>query len=154
MVFDGILFYLFYARGKYAYIFYIGIITNIPRILLYLILIPELGNIGGAWAYTIGAIIQTGITLFFVKKSNISLQYLQYFGLVLIPFSLGFIFEQINLGLFGAVLVFIFSYIVFLKLKLFSEDDIENYLQIFSSKEIVIKRKKRVINFLKYCKLY
>jgi O-antigen/teichoic acid export membrane protein len=154
MVFDGILFYLFYARGKYAYIFYIGIITNIPRILLYFVLIPELGNIGAAWAYTIGAIVQTGITLFFIKKSNISLQYLQYFGLVLIPFSLGFIFEQINLGLFGAVLVFIFSYIIFFKLKLFSEDDIENYLQIFSSKEIIIKRKNKIINFLKYCKLY
>ena len=117
-------------------------------------MIPELGNIGAAWAYTIGAIVQTGITLFFIKKSNISLQYLQYFGLVLIPFSLGFIFEQINLGLFGAVLVFIFSYIIFFKLKLFSEDDIENYLQIFSSKEIIIKRKNKIINFLKYCKLY
>ena len=154
MVFNDVVFYLFYARGKYNYVFYIGLITNIPRILLYFVLIPEFGNIGAAWAFTIGTFFQTSITFFLIRKSKISLQYFNYLILIFIPLLIGYIFDQINLGILGIIIIFIISYIVFLKLKLFAEDDIENYLQLFSSKEQITERKNKIVKILKYCKLY
>jgi len=154
MVFNDILYYLFYARGKYNYIYYIGFITNIPRVILYFVLIPEFGNIGAAWAFTIGTFFQTIVTIFLIRKSKIQLQYSHYFGLILIPFLIGYLLDQINLGILGAIIIFIISYIIFLKLKLFSEDDIENYLQLLTSNEQIIERKNKIIKILKYCKLY
>lgn len=154
MIFNDISYYLFYARGKYTYIFSIGLITNIPRVLLYFILIPEFENIGAAWAFTIGTIFQTLVTFFLIIKSNIRLQYFHYLILTLIPFLIGFLINQIHIGLLGACLVFIISYIVFFKLKLFDEDDMEHYINFFSSKEQTIKRKNSIIKILKYCKLY
>jgi len=154
MVFNEISYYLFYARGKYDYIFTIGLISTIPRILLYFVLIPDFENTGAAWAYTIGTFFHTAVTVFIIKKLKIQLQYSHYFALVLIPFSIGYLLDQINFGILGAIIIFIISYVIFLKIKLFSENDIENYLQFFSSSEQTIERKSKIIRILKYCKLY
>jgi O-antigen/teichoic acid export membrane protein len=154
LVFSDIVYYLFYARGNYNYIFYIGLITNVPRVLFYFVLIPDFGNVGAAWAFTIGSFFQIIVTLVIVRKAKIKLQYMHYIGLTLIPFLIGYLTLQINIGILGAIVIFVASYLLFLKLKLFDEEDMENYLSVFSSNEQMNKRKTKIINILKYCKLY
>ncbi|KER06999.1 putative O-antigen transporter protein [Marine Group I thaumarchaeote SCGC AAA799-E16] len=154
LVLNDIVYYLFYARGKYNYIFYIGIAATIPRVILYYLLVPEFGNIGAAWAFTTGTFIQTAMTLVLIKKSKIKLQYLDYLWLTLIPFVIGFAISQTTLGILGSILIFIFSYVLFLKLKLLSDDDMDVFLQLFSSHEQSLERKKKIVKILKQYKIY
>lgn len=153
LVFNEIIYYLYFARGNYHYILYLGLIGNIPRIFLYLLLIPEFGNSGGAWAFTIGSILQIIPTVIILQKSKIKLPYFSYFVFTIIPFLIGYLFTYIEIGIIGTIPVFIASYIIFLKIKLFSENDIEIYLQIFSSNAESIKRKDKIVRILKICKL-
>ena len=153
MVFGDLVYYLFYARGKYDYIFYIGLAANIPRVLFYFLLIPDFGNIGAAWAFTIGSIFQITITLLLLRKSNISLSYHHYISITLIPYAIGFLSSQMNIELWSVLIIFIVSYVLFLKLKLFNENDIQIYLQLFSYNKNLVENNHKIIKILKYCKL-
>lgn len=153
-LFNEIIYFLYFARGYYHNIFYIGLIANIPRIIFYFLLIPEFGNNGAAWAFTIGTILQIIPTVIILQKLQIKLPYYSYFALTLIPFIIGYLFDYIEIGVMGAILTFIVSYLIFFKTKLFSESDIENYLQLFFSNTKSLEHKNKIVRILKTCKLF
>jgi O-antigen/teichoic acid export membrane protein len=153
MIFNEIVYYFYFARGNYHYIFYLGLIANVPRIFSYFLLIPEFGNNGAAWAFTIGSFLQIIPSVIILQKSKIKLPYHHYFLLIIIPFLITYLVSYIDIGILGVIPAFIISYIIFLKIKLFSEDDMKYFLQIFSSNEKAIKRNDKIIKILKSCKL-
>ena len=48
---------LAYARGRYLMVLAIGIFTNMPRLLLYFILVPHYFSIGASYAFLLGTFI-------------------------------------------------------------------------------------------------
>ncbi len=68
-------FFLLYARGNYKQVLTLGLIANIPRIVLYIILVPEFGGVGGATAYVIGMYCQFFLTIFYLEKLKIIVEY-------------------------------------------------------------------------------
>ena len=46
---------LVYAYGWYRVVLLIGLFQNVPRLMLYFLLVPLYGGLGGALAYTVGA---------------------------------------------------------------------------------------------------
>jgi len=141
---------LIHSRGQYKNVLIMGLFGNIPRIILYFVLVPILGGIGGAIAFTIGFVTQAIFAAIFAKKMEIHLQYKQYLMISLIPFIIGLFLSFYDFGLIGIPIIIIVSILIFLRIKILEGIDIENILGILFSSEkskvltddIIVKLKK------------
>lgn len=141
LVADGI-FFLLYARGEDKKILLLGLFGTIPKMIVYFILIPEFGGLGAALSMVIGTGFQVGLTIWYLQKFKIKLPYLQYGIISIIPFVIGYGFQQLNIGIIGSVLVFVLSYVVLLRLQIIREEEIKMITSIvFQNKSDQISKK-------------
>ena len=152
IIFSEAVFYMLYAKGRYTDVFLLGVSANVPRISLYFILIPLYGNEGAAYAFTIGSLIQTILTIFLINKDKIKLSYGLFGKIVAIPFIIGGILELFNFNLIGTFIIFILSYILYIKLKIINEAEINDFIIMISSKQNNLHQNK-VIKILRKMKL-
>ena len=145
---EGVYFFLF-ARGNYKNVLVLGLISNIPRIILYFILVPEYGGIGGAIAFIVGTGFQLILTVILLEKEKIRLEYGMFAIISIIPFLLGYLFEFLEFSFIGAILLFVLSLIIYLRIKAIREDDIENIFAIIMQKEKATKVKNELVKKLK-----
>lgn len=148
IIFSESVYYLFYARGEYRNIFYLGLCGNIPRIILYFILVPLEGGIGAAIAFSVGSVFQMITTVFLIKQKKINVQYLQIIKITIIPILLGLGLFVTQIDAIGSLIIFFISYVIFFKLKIITEKDIN---ELFSSKNT--KNKDTILKVLKQIKL-
>ena len=152
IIFSESIYYLFYSRNEYRNILYLGLVSNIPRIILYYFLIPLEGGIGAAIAFTIGSVFQVIFTMILIKRKNIHLEYLQILMIVFIPILIGLLLYLIKIDTYGILIIFFASYVIFLKLKIITEKNIDELLtSCFSPNEL--RNKERVLKILKQLKL-
>jgi len=151
LIFSESVYYLFYSRGEYKNILYLGLISNIPRIILYFVLVPLEGGMGAAIAFTIGSVFQTVLTIIFIKRKKINLQYLQTLMIIFIPVLSGVLSYLIKIDIYGILVIFFVSYIIFLKLKIITEEDINELITTCFSKNVLNRNK--IVNILKQLKL-
>ena len=59
---------ILYAFDKYREVLYLGLIQNIPRIILYLLLTPTMAGAGAAISYTIGSYTALAYSLYLSRK--------------------------------------------------------------------------------------
>lgn len=131
---EGVYFFLF-ARGDYKKVLILGLISNVPRIILYFILVPEYGGIGGAIAFIVGTGFQLILTIILLEKEKIRLEYPMFAIISIIPFLFGYLFDFLEFGHIGAILLFILSFVVYLRIRVVNEQDIENIFSIIMEKE-------------------
>lgn len=148
IIMDGC-YYLLYARGDYKGILYIGFGVNIARIIFYIILVPSYGSIGASIAYVSGSIVQLIFTLILIKKINLKLDYKMYFLIGIIPIIIGYLLQVANIGILGFIVVLIGSFIIYSKIKLVKEDDIETLLGTFMKKEKSKETSQRIVSKLR-----
>ncbi len=148
IIIEGVYFFLF-ARGNYKNVLALGLISNIPRIILYFILVPEYGGIGGAIAFVVGTGFQLVLTVILLEREKIRLEYGMFAIISIIPFLFGYLFEFLEFSFIGAILLFILSLIIYLKIKAIHEDDIENIFAIFMQKEKATRVKNELVKKLK-----
>ena len=151
LIFSESIYYLFYSREEYRNILYLGLFSNISRIILYFILVPLEGGIGAAVAFTIGSIFQTIVTIVLIKKKRINLEYVKIIMIIFIPVFLGVLLYLMKIDVFGSLIIFFASYVIFLKLRIITEDDINELITSCFSESNSIKNK--VLNILKQLKL-
>jgi len=142
-------FYLFFGRGKYKKILFLGLAGNIPRIILYYILIPELGIEGGAIAFVVGTLCQFILSIIYLEKEKYRIQYSALFITSIIPISIGFVLEQIGIGIIGSILIIVISFIAFLKLKIVNEEDTLEILKTIMGDEKAITANEKLVSKLK-----
>jgi O-antigen/teichoic acid export membrane protein len=148
IIMDGCYYYL-YARGDYKKILYLGFTINISRIIFYFILVPEFGGIGAAISYVIGSILQLGLTLFLVKNAKINLEIKKYMIISSIPFGIAIVVDYLQIEIISAILIVILSFIVYARLRLFNEEDLESGLRIILPNNKVEPTKIKIITYLK-----
>lgn len=148
IIMDGC-YYLLYARGDYKGILYLGFGVNIVRIICYIILVPSYGGIGAATAYVIGSIVQLIFTIILIQKISLKLEYKMYFLIGIIPVTIGYLLEVANVGILGFLVVLIGSFIIYSKIKLVKEDDIETLLGTFMKKEKSRETSQKIVSKLK-----
>lgn len=148
IVTEGV-YYLLFARGQYRNVLALGLTSNVPRILLYVILVPMHGGVGGAIAFVTGTICQIILSTIIIEKMGIRLSYTKFFVISIVPFAIGYLLMFLNVGLLGSVALFIFSWVVYLRLNLFDENDIENSLKVIMEPEKAILVKNRIVKELK-----
>ena len=144
---NGCYFFL-YAKGNYKKVLYLGLSVNISRIILYFLLVPEFGGVGAAISYVIGGILQLGLTIVLMRNTKINLEYKKYVIISIIPLGLGFMLNNLQNEIISSILIIILSFMIFSKLKMFDEQDLESCLRIIVSKERIDPTKKKIIGIL------
>jgi len=149
---EGIFFFLF-AKAKYKETLILGLSANIPRLILYFILIPEIGSIGAAYALVIGTILQTFTTLVFVRRLRIRIPSKDIVFVSIISFLIGVGVYFSNIGIVGVILIWVATNIIFLKIKLLNSQNIEEVFALIYPQDIAVQKSDRIIRILSKLKI-
>ncbi len=126
---------LVYAYGNYRQVLAIGLGANLPRIVLYFILIPLYGASGAALSFTIGSVIGLIVSLIIAKNTGLKI-FGKDLGIIFaIPTGLGFILSQyeINFGI-SIVTILLVSYFAYLRIGIIKKDDLSDSITILPKK--------------------
>jgi len=108
---------LVYAYGNYRQVLAIGLGQNLPRIILYFILIPMYGISGAALSFTVGSIIGFIISLLIAKKVGLNIFAKDLMIIFAIPMGLGFVLSYYEINLVISIIVILLaSYISYLRI--------------------------------------
>lgn len=124
-----IIYYFMYGQGQMRKLLYLGLAGNLPRVILYLLMIPFLGLNGAALAYTLGSLAQFIISIKVAKESSLAMHYRKYTILVVVPILIGAFTWIINSNyLVSTVIIFLGSLAVYIRIKLFTDYELHNIL--------------------------
>jgi O-antigen/teichoic acid export membrane protein len=116
---------LVYAYGHYRHVLTIGLATNVPRTILYFLLIQLYGNPGAALSYTIGAVAGFAISIIVAKIIDFQILWKDLGLILIIPTGIGFVMSYLGLNyIVGITITVALSYILFLKLQILTNSDI------------------------------
>ena len=87
-------------------------------------------------------------TIILIQKISLKLEYKMYFLIGIIPITIGYLLEVANVGILGFIVVLIGSFIIYSKIKLVKEDDIETLLGTFMKKEKSKEISQRIVSKL------
>jgi O-antigen/teichoic acid export membrane protein len=122
---------LVYAYGGYKQVLAIGLATNVPRTILYFLLIQIYGNTGAALSYTIGAIAGFAISIIVAKRMNFQIFWKDLALIMIIPAGIGLAMNYFGLNyIVGIVITIALSYILFLKLQILTSLDITDMSRV------------------------
>lgn len=126
---------LFYAYGDYGSILKGGLITNIPRVALYFVLAPIYGGVGVALSVVVGTV--TGTIYYYVKARSVGI-YADAKGVALtlaVPYSLSILAFILRLNWIVGMLLVGSSYILYMKAKIITKDDLREIGKALLGKE-------------------
>jgi O-antigen/teichoic acid export membrane protein len=125
---------LVYAYGRYKQVLTIGLATNVPRTILYFLLIQVYGNTGAALSYTIGDLAGFAISIIIARGMNFQIFWKDLGLIMVIPTGIAFMMYFLGLNyIIGMVVTVVLSYILFLKLKILTNSDIVDMAGILPS---------------------
>ena len=128
---SGFMTILAYSYGKYKESLLIGIALTLPRVLLYILLVPFYGAEGAALSYLAGSWIGLVIAFLFSKSILLQLNWKRYLVISLTPLLVSFTLSSLHLpapiGILGTLLI---TYISFLFLKILERTDVVQLLTI------------------------
>lgn len=126
---------LVYAYGNYRQVLAIGMGVNLPRIILYFILIPMYGTSGAAYSFTIGSIIGFIVSLVIAKKVGLEIYSKDLMIIFTIPTVLGFILSYIEMHLVISIIIILLgSYISYLRIGIIKNDELNDLVLILPKK--------------------
>ncbi|HYG00338.1 MAG TPA: polysaccharide biosynthesis C-terminal domain-containing protein, partial [Candidatus Saccharimonadales bacterium] len=118
----GVLFYSYGNNGKFLLL---GLVTSIPRVILYFLFVPTLGGDGAALSYLIGSVAGAIISLLYAQKINMRVSYRQIVTLFMVPVIIAIPLEFVDFNSVVSIfIILILSYLVFIILKLVDSQDI------------------------------
>ncbi len=126
---------LVYAYGYYRKVLGIGLSQNIPRIMLYLLLVPRYGGLGAAVSFTIGAYTGFFYSLYVAHKIRFYLDMSSMGKTVAIPVLLGISSYLLGFHWFLGLLLIASSYLLYARLGLLSRSDLREILSAFMSED-------------------
>ena len=142
---------LVYAYGWYRDVLVIGLLQNIPRLILYYLLTPMYGGLGTAIAYTIGSYIGLVYVVYLVFRIR---YYVDYHGIGLtigIPVILAILVYVARLPWYIGGLILLLSYLAYTRLGILTRRDLRIILEAFISRkkiDEVYSRFRSIIDFL------
>lgn len=133
-------YYFVYGRGHIRSLLYLGLAGNIPRILLYYITIPLLGLDGAALSYVIGTVAQLVLSIEIAKSQSLPIHYKSCIVLSAVPSLIGVAVWLINIQhVIAALIIFFCSLIVYIRLGLFTDNEIRSIIYTSLPKSLAEK---------------
>ena len=125
---------LVYSYGNYKQSLTIELVMGIPRILLYFILIPIYGPIGGAISFTVGSVLAFVISIMIARKIGMFIFWKDLILVIIIPSLIGFSLYALKINfLAGIVITLLATYLILLKLGTITWSDLDDMTSILPS---------------------
>ena len=139
LVLSGVITCLCYAYNMYREVLFIGLAQNIPRVILYLVLVPKASGLGAAASFTIGSVI--GCLYSFVVARKIGFIFeKKVIGLtVLIPGAISLVCYILEINWAIAMLLVASSYLLYIKIGVITRKDLKEITLAFLSREKALK---------------
>lgn len=126
---------LVYSYGHYRRSLAITIATNLPRAILYFILVPNYGVTGAGISYTIGAIIGFSMSVIVARKIPMKFDWKNLLLVLVIPMAINFLLATLNVPyIIGISSTLIISYLILIWLKIFTRSDITYLIKLLPYK--------------------
>lgn len=143
---------LVYAYGNYKQVLYIGLASAIPTAILYLLLVPVFGALGGASSYLIGSIISFTFSTIVARRIGLEIHWKDMGLILFISFVPAIIFSSLHLHyIVGIISTVLTSYVVFLKFNIINRSDVEDTLNVLPPSiaipiKTIVHRVARLLN--------
>jgi len=120
---------LAYAYGRYWYVLVIGLATNIPRVLLYIALVPLYGANGAAIAFLGGIVIGFICSSIIALRMGMQLFWKQVLLILSLPIGSGAVVYLLQLHwTLGILLVFVVSLLGYIRLKIITRGEMREII--------------------------
>ena len=130
---------LVYAYGNYGLVLFIGLASNLARVILYCILVPIYGGLGSSISYTIGSFIAFITSLYVASKIGLRLDWGLIAKVIIPPAILGCICMVTNLHWLISLLAMSSTYVMYLRLKVVSKSELRELVKAVNL-EALVKR--------------
>jgi len=139
---------LVFSYGNYKQSFTIDLAMNIPRTVLYFVLVPIFGIAGGAISFAIGSVLAAIASAFIISKIKMLIFWKHLALIFVIPLGIGFVMHSLTVNfIVGIAVSIVATYILLLKTHSITSSDIDDFLSIMpakiSNKIFVILKKIR-----------
>jgi O-antigen/teichoic acid export membrane protein len=122
---------LIYSYGNNRKFLLLGLVTSIPRALLYFVFVPFFGGEGAALSFLVGSITGAIVSLWYAKNMKFKLFYKQILTIFMIPIIITLPLKLLEVNtVFSIVIILLLSYLVFVALRLINSQDTEDILTI------------------------
>lgn len=139
---------LVYAYGFYRMVLVIGLAQNIPRMLLYMLLVPRYSGLGAALSFTIGSCIGLFTSVYYAGVVGFKLDKRSIVIVVAVPSIIGLSSLVMGLEWFIGMLLIGCSYPIYLRLRIISRSDLRDIAFAIMSREYVVKIYDRLRPFI------
>ncbi|MFC1935027.1 lipopolysaccharide biosynthesis protein, partial [Chloroflexota bacterium] len=117
---------LVYAQGKYNQVLLFGFITNIPRLALYLALVPTHGGNGAAVSFLAGGICGFVFSLVIAVRETITIRWHKIAVIILIPLGVAASSYLLNIhSLIGTFILLVITAILYIKFNIIQRDEVK-----------------------------
>lgn len=145
---------LVYAYGNYRQVLAIGLVSSVPRTILYFILVPLFGSAGAAISFTVGSLAGFAISFIIMRRIKMSLIWRDLLFVIIVPFGASLLMYAVGISYIVAfVLVVVISLILFLRLNVLNKRDMHESLGILPS-TLSVRSIKVVDAFAKFINHY
>jgi O-antigen/teichoic acid export membrane protein len=122
---------LVYSYGNYRKSLVIGLATNVPRTILYFILVPIYGSAGAALSYTAGSMMGFMTSVVIGKRIRLLIDWKSLILILIIPVVIAFILHYFHVNyIIGIVTTIIISYLLLLKLQIITMSDLRDSVEM------------------------
>ena len=126
---------LTYAYGNYNHVLVIGAAMSIPRILLYIILVPIMGGVGAGISFTVGSLIGFVASIIISKKICFKIFWKDLALILAIPIGLSLTLSYFEISsIIGISVTILLSYILFLKMRIITKNEWEYSIEVLPKK--------------------
>lgn len=141
--------YFAYSQGAYRIVLSIGLATNVPRVILYILLTSIYGGAGAALSYFIGSITGVSTAIIAARGLDFEIDGLKAFGLLIPPIALGtIVYYWIIPWFLGIPLIVVLSIIIYMKTNLLSYEEMQMIIQQILPKSILERHEDRLMAIL------
>lgn len=138
--FSKMIYHLSYAMDRYKYALYLGLSTNLPRLGLYLALVPTYGSTGASISFLIGSLAGLIASFIISKRLHMHIDSRQLVLLSAIPFLIGSPLTIFNVNFAFVMFLIIFvSFIMYARLNLIDSVDVSDILSAMLPKNKAAK---------------
>jgi O-antigen/teichoic acid export membrane protein len=122
---------LVYAYGNYWQVFAIGLGLNVPRVLLYFIIVPGFGSEGAAIAFTTGSVIGFIVSIIVARRIRMEILWKEPTLIFVIPTGIAFVLNYFHTAYIVGIPVILFlSIMLMLISRVLTKSEVRESLDI------------------------
>ena len=135
-----IFYYYEYALGRKKSLLKLGLVGNILRVVLYILLVPIMGQIGASVEYLIGSTVQLSYSLILARRYSFHLANKDYFILTIIPYLVGFIVWLVNAHvILSSIIIIVVPFILYIRFHFISDHESNKIMSVLLPSKIAKK---------------